>query len=108
MIRALAIAALPLLVAATTSLAAAQLRRVEGPELALSLGSQYTIPARGVASYSPGPEDVVDIRLVGTPAVFVIVPRRPGVSSLLLLYEDGTRVSYRLRVGDPCGSSLAH
>jgi type II secretory pathway component GspD/PulD (secretin) len=52
----------------------------------------------GVASYSVGAPGIVDVRLPKDAPEFVIVALKPGTTSLLLLYEDGTKVQYAFRV----------
>jgi pilus assembly protein CpaC len=79
----------------------AQTRRVEEEHLEIVLNQQTVIPATDIASYSEGPEGVVDVRLHGNPPEFLLVARRVGTTSLLLIHNDGRRIQYSIRVVDP-------
>jgi pilus assembly protein CpaC len=70
----------------------------ETRELSLSVGENQTIPAQGVKSYSEGNEGVVEIRLTPEGNEFVIVGKKPGQSTLLLLFRNGKQVLYALSV----------
>jgi pilus assembly protein CpaC len=80
--------------------AAAQ-ARPETERITLEVGEQITIPAQGVASYSEGAPGIVDVRVPRDGSQFVIVALRPGVTSLLLIYQDGRQVRYSITVIDP-------
>jgi pilus assembly protein CpaC len=90
-----ALVALAVLVA---SPAAAQ--RIESRDLPLDVGGQETITGEGVNSYSEGAPGFAAVRV--TPdGDFVVVGMRPGSTTLLLIYDDGRRVQYRITVTDP-------
>lgn len=75
--------------------------RPETQRLELEVGEQVTISARDVASYSEGAPGVVEVRLNPGGTQFIIVALRPGVTSLLLIYNDGRQVRYSIQVLDP-------
>lgn len=87
--------ALPGLVAALAARAAAQ----DDRNLELQVGDQTTLSAIGVERYSEGVPGVVDIRV--TEREFIIAALRPGQTSLVLFYENGRQVRYRIRVRQP-------
>jgi pilus assembly protein CpaC len=58
-------------------------------DISLSVGENYTLSAEGVKSYSEGVEGVVQVRLTPDGKQFVIVGKRPGSTSLLLLLNNG-------------------
>ncbi|MDH5492195.1 MAG: type II and III secretion system protein [Myxococcales bacterium] len=77
------------------ALAAAQQPR----ELALNVGDQTSISARGVRSYSEGVRGIAEVRLTDDETQFVVVGLRQGTTSLMLIMQDGTQVQYRIVVG---------
>jgi pilus assembly protein CpaC len=58
-------------------------------EINLSVGENYTLSADGVKSYSEGQEGIVQVRLTPDGKQFVIVGKRAGSTSLLLLMNNG-------------------
>lgn len=85
----------------SSSLASAQRER----ELTIAMGEQQTIPSSGVERYSEGAPNIVEVRV--TEREFIIVALRPGRTSLVLFYENGREVRYRIRVTDPNASNVA-
>ncbi len=75
-------------------------RRIE-----LDLGEQETIPASNVRSYSEGAAGIVDVRISDTGDQFVVVALRAGITSLLLIYNDGHQIRYTIQVNDPRGNA---
>lgn len=71
----------------------------EEQELQLEVNQQTTLPSAGVASYSVT-GSAVRVELDRETTEFVLVARQVGNASLLLLYNDGRRVTYRISVGD--------
>jgi pilus assembly protein CpaC len=90
--------ALGLLVAAfgAPSRAAAEERR----PLTLAVGEQRVLSSEGIQSFSEGVEGIVDVRLTRDGSQFVVVARRAGSTSLLLLRHDGGEVHYAIDVLD--------
>ena len=67
-------------------------------ELSLSVGENKTIPATGVKSYSEGVRGIADVRLTPDTKQFVIVGQKPGSTSLLLIKDDGSQLTYEISV----------
>ena len=70
----------------------------ETRELSLSVGENQTISAQGVKGFSEGNEGVVEVRLTPEGNEFVIVGKKPGQSTLLLLLRNGKQILYALSV----------
>jgi pilus assembly protein CpaC len=75
--------------------------RPETERITLEVGEQITISAQGVQSYSEGAPGIVDVRLTRDGSQFVVVALRAGVTSLLLIYQDGRQVRYSITVVEP-------
>lgn len=67
-------------------------------ELNLSIGENQLISAQSVKSYSEGNEGVVEVRLTPDGNDFVIVGKKPGQSTLLLLLRNGKQILYTISV----------
>lgn len=87
-----------LAVAAGLLLALASRAAAKPETIDLTVGEQTTVPAKDVASYSEGAPGIIDVRLPKDGTDFVIVALKPGTSSLLLLFEDGSKATYTFRV----------
>ncbi|MFZ5896389.1 MAG: pilus assembly protein N-terminal domain-containing protein [Myxococcota bacterium] len=72
--------------------------QTENRDLNLSVGENQTIAASDVKSYSEGNEGVVEVRLTPEAKDFVIVGRKAGSSTLLLLKRGGEQVLYTIHV----------
>ena len=83
-----------------TAPATAQTKSAPGQveELSLSVGENKTLPATGVKSYSEGVRGIADVRLTPDSKQFVIVGQKSGSTSLLLIKDDGTQVTYEISV----------
>ncbi len=64
----------------------------------LKVGEQQVLSASGVQSFSEGVKGVVDVRLTPDAKDFVVVAMNPGVTSLLLLMQNGTKRQYAIEV----------
>lgn len=72
---------------------------VDGKEtLVLRVGEQKSLSARGIRSYSEGAPGVADIRVTRDQSRFVIVGKKEGTTSLLLIEHDGGQLQYTIRV----------
>jgi pilus assembly protein CpaC len=80
-------------------------RAQDAETIALSIGEQRVLSGEGVASYSEGTPGVVDVRLTQDGASFVIVGKREGQTSLLLIMLDGRKVQHRIRVSGIPGAT---
>lgn len=79
-----------------SSLAKAELD--EEQRVVLRVGEQRSLSARSVRSYSEGAPGVVDIRVTRDQSRFVLVGRRVGIGSLLLIRHDGSQLQYTIEV----------
>ena len=59
-------------------------------EVVLVVGEQTSISAKNVRTYSEGVPGIIDVRVPKDGSEFVIVALKPGTTSLLIIYEDGT------------------
>lgn len=74
-------------------------------ELSIEVGEQHVLSSEGVASYSEGTSGIVDVRLTQDGSQFVLVGKKPGRTTLLLMLQRGGQVQYRIAVGDPSASN---
>lgn len=100
----LALAALPLAAPFADPTTVEAQRRGDSETLTMEVGDQVTLPGSDVASYSEGTEGIVSVRYDERSTNFVIAAQRAGVTSLLLIYNDGRQVRYRITVSDPAAS----
>jgi len=93
-----------LAVAAATSSAQAQPAADVQPQiermlqLDLVVGENRTLSARGVRNYSEGAAGIADVKLTTDRSKFVVVGRRPGTTTLLLIHRDGSQSNWSIRV----------
>ena len=66
--------------------------------IVLRVGDQKSVSARGVRSYSEGAAGVADVRVTRDQSRFVIVGKKQGSTSLLLIHSDGSQVQHTIRV----------
>jgi pilus assembly protein CpaC len=69
-----------------------------GDDIALAVGETKTIPAAGVKQYSVAAEDIASVTPTPEGSQFVISGRKPGSTTLLLIKNDGSRVTYDINV----------
>ena len=69
-----------------------------GRAIVLRVGEQKSLPARGIRSYSEGAPGFADVRVTRDQSRFVIVGKREGTTSLLLIEDDGGQLQYTIRV----------
>lgn len=67
-------------------------------DMGLAVGETKTIDAKGVKNYSIGVEGIVDVRLTPDGSQFVVVGKRSGSTTMLLIRSDGTQVTWNLSV----------
>lgn len=93
----------PIYLASAMLLAGALTAHAQGTlqELALDVGEQRVLPSEGVHSYSEGTPGIVDIRLTQDGSSFVLVGKKPGRTTLLLMLERGGQTQYKIEVRDP-------
>jgi pilus assembly protein CpaC len=71
---------------------------VESDDIALAVGETKTISARDVKNYSEGVAGIIDVKLTSDASQFVLVGRRPGSTTLLLIRTDGSQRSISVNV----------
>ncbi|HWZ87391.1 MAG TPA: pilus assembly protein N-terminal domain-containing protein, partial [Polyangiaceae bacterium] len=72
--------------------------QTENRELNLSVGENQTISASDIKSYSDGNEGLVEVRLTPEGKDFVVVGKKPGSTTLLLLKRGGEQILYTIQV----------
>lgn len=73
-------------------------RPPEGNEIVLSIGETRTISARDVKNYSEGVPGIIDVRLTSDANQFVLVGKRAGSTTLLLIKTDGSQSALNINV----------
>jgi pilus assembly protein CpaC len=71
---------------------------VDSDDIALAVGETKTISARDVKNYSEGVADIIDVKLTSDASQFVVVGRKPGSTTLLLIRNDGSQRSISVNV----------
>lgn len=66
--------------------------------LSLAVGETRTLSAKGVRNYSLGLNELVDTRITPDGSQFVLVGRKTGTTTLLLIHDDGKRSTYEIQV----------
>ena len=66
--------------------------------LSLAVGETRTLSAKGVRNYSLGLNELVDTRITPDGSQFVLVGKKTGTTTLLLIYDDGKRGTYEIQV----------
>jgi hypothetical protein len=66
--------------------------------LSLAVGETRTLSAKGVRNYSLGLSELVDTRITPDGSQFVLVGKKTGTTTLLLIHDDGKRSSYEIQV----------
>ncbi|HVJ92879.1 MAG TPA: pilus assembly protein N-terminal domain-containing protein [Labilithrix sp.] len=69
-----------------------------GEDFVLAVGETRTISAKDVRNFSEGAAGIIDIKLTTDNQQFVINGRKPGSTTLLLIKNDGTQVTFNIHV----------
>ena len=67
-------------------------------QLDLVVGENRTLSARGVRNYSEGVAGIADVKLTTDRSKFVVVGRKPGTTTLLLIHQDGSQSTWSIHV----------
>jgi pilus assembly protein CpaC len=67
-------------------------------DLSLAVGETRTLPATGVKEYSEGVKGIVDVVPTPDGRTFVLTGRKEGTTTLLLIKNDGSQISYEVNV----------
>ena len=78
--------------------AAAPARVDRSEELELAVGEHRTIRAGDVVNYSEGAPGIADVKLTTDGSQFVVVGLKPGTTTLLLIYRDGSHKNWTVNV----------
>jgi pilus assembly protein CpaC len=70
----------------------------DSDDIALAIGETRTISARDVKNYSEGVAGIIDVKLTSDASQFVLVGRKPGSTTLLLIKNDGSQQSISVNV----------
>jgi pilus assembly protein CpaC len=71
---------------------------VESDDIAMAVGETKTISARDVKNYSEGVPGIIDVKLTSDASQFVLVGKRAGSTTLLLIKTDGSQRSISVNV----------
>jgi pilus assembly protein CpaC len=71
---------------------------IEEQSLDLAVGETRTLAATNVKNYSEGSSGFIDVRLTTDGSQFVVTGAKPGSTTLLLIFKDGTKTSYNVNV----------
>ena len=74
--------------------------------IVVRVGEQVSIPARGVDSYSEGATGYADIRVTKDQKRFIIVGKKVGSTSLLMIMRDGSQIQYAINVMERSSAGL--
>lgn len=69
-------------------------------DIALAVGETKTLPTAGVKNFTDPPGGIVDVRTSTDGSQFIIVGKKPGSTTLLLIKNDGTQLTYDLSVAN--------
>ena len=78
--------------------AATQPQAEAAEEVSLAVGETKTLSAKNVKNYSEGVAGVVDVKLTTDGANFIVNGRKPGTTTLLLIFDNGTQHTINLNV----------
>ncbi len=98
LVASLALVASSALAAGGPSPAHAQRRGSEARPLELTVGESEAIQNDGVSTFTNGDDTVAQIDYDENTGNFLVRARRPGDTELLLIYDDGRQVRYRITV----------
>jgi pilus assembly protein CpaC len=76
--------------------------------LSLAVGETRTLNAKGVRNYSLGLSELVDTRITPDGSQFVLVGKKTGTTTLLLIHDDGKRSSYEIQVTERSQAAVEH
>jgi pilus assembly protein CpaC len=67
-------------------------------DMTLAVGETRTISAKDVKNYNDSGQGIIDIRLTPDGGQFVIVGKKAGTTTLLLIKNDGSQITYEITV----------
>jgi len=90
--------AVALVILLTLAFAAPAAAGVIDKALVLTVNQQQPIDVRKVKAYSVGDKEHVEVRLTPDGTKLIVVARKPGTTSLLLMYDGGNDIRYTIRI----------
>jgi pilus assembly protein CpaC len=73
-------------------------RRDKTEDMTLAVGETRTLSARDVKNYNDSGQGIIEIRLTPDGGQFIIVGKKAGATTLLLIHNDGTQTTYEITV----------
>lgn len=70
----------------------------ESGDISFAVGETRTISARDVKNYSEGVPGIIDVKLTTDASQFVLVGKKPGSTTLLLIKNDGSQAQMNVNV----------
>jgi len=67
-------------------------------DMTLAVGETRTLSARDVKNYNDSGQGIIEIRLTPDGGQFIIVGKKSGSTTLLLIHNDGTQTTYEITV----------
>jgi pilus assembly protein CpaC len=67
-------------------------------DMTLAVGETRTLSARDVKNYNDSGQGIIEIRLTPDGGQFIIVGKKAGATTLLLIHNDGTQTTYEITV----------
>lgn len=89
---------------AQNNLVSAQ-KKSRNHEVSLEVGEQITVSSEGFAKFSVGDKSIIEVRKTSDLGDLIIVGKRAGRTTLLLVAKDGSLTNYKINVRRSRGSS---
>jgi pilus assembly protein CpaC len=70
----------------------------ESSDISFAIGETRTISAKDVKNYSEGVPGIIDVKLTTDASQFVLVGKKPGSTTLLLIKNDGSQTQLNVNV----------
>lgn len=86
------------LIALVWSAPALAVPNASAEELSLVVGESRTLPAEDVKSYSEPSPGIAEVRITPSGKQFVVVGKKPGSTTLLVIKKDDSELTYRITV----------
>ena len=67
-------------------------------DMTFAVGETKTLSARDVKNFSDSGGGIIDVRLTSDGSQFVIVGKKAGTTTLLLIKQDGTQITYEITI----------
>ena len=67
-------------------------------DMNIAVGENRTLPATEARNYLVGDPNIIDVRVAPNGKLFIVIGKKPGASTLLLIMKDGTEVNWNINV----------